>query len=166
MSHQVNFYLDPIDTNALESLLRDGDDLRILHSRSSSAAPRVVPSVTMEENGVPWLDFYFVRAADLDQVVMRHEQDEGYWTVDALRSPVVEFKRCFYDGSVLRRGRLYFVDGFRGDDEKRVEKPLAFKEWANAALKKTKKMMLRPEGEYIGTHAQSWLELWHGKLIV
>ena len=166
MSHQVNFYLDPVDTDALEALLRDGDDLRILHSRSTSAAPRVVPSVTVEDNGTPWLHLYFVRAADLDQVVMRDERDEGYWTVDALLSPVIELKRCFYDGSVLGPGRLYFVDGFRGDDEKWVEKPQAFKEWANAALKKAKKMMLRRTGDYIGTHAQSWLEQWHGHLLV
>jgi hypothetical protein len=168
MSHQVKCYLDPVDTDALEALLRDGEDLRILHSRSTSPAPRVVPSVTVEENGTLWLLLYFVRAADLDQVVMRREPDaQGEaWTVDALRSPVIELERSFYDASVLRRGRLYFVDGFRGEGENWVEKPQAFKEWANAALKKAKKMMLRHTGEYIGPHAQSWLEQWHGQLVI
>jgi len=165
MSHQVRFYLDPIDTDALAALLCDAEDLRVLHSRSASAAPRVVPSVTVEENGAPWPLVYFVQAADLDQVVMRHERDEGYWTVDALRSPVLELERCFFDGSVLKRGRLAFVDRFRGDDGNWVAKPRAFTGWASDALKKAKKMMLRQKGEYIGTHAQSWLEQWHGRLI-
>jgi hypothetical protein len=165
MSHQLHFYVDPTDTKNLEALFRAEDrDVHVLHGRSNSATPRVVPSLSFEENGVPCLQFYLVRKVDLDAVVMQHLPVEGQWAVDVPTSPVVEVTRGAFDGTVLHRGRLYFTDTHQGEGE-RKQKPAAFTDWANRLLRKAKKMMIRQGAEYIGPHAQSWLEQWHGRLV-
>ena len=43
--------------------------------------------------------------------------------VPAQISPVVELTRCFFDGHILRRGRLYFVDRYYGTNGDWIEKP-------------------------------------------
>ena len=69
----------------------------------------------------------------------RHVPAQGYWTIDVLRSPVREFNRCYYDGKMLRRRRLDYVDGFYGADDQWQIKADGFRSWARAVLRKTKR---------------------------
>lgn len=166
MGHQVNIYVDPSDTISLAHALRGLGPLHLLHSRSPTSEPKVIESVNVEENGQPWLFLYLVRPEDLGAVVTRHVPAQGYWTVDVLKSPVVEFNRCFFDGRILRRGRLYYIDGFYGANEQWTEKPEAFRQWARAILTKTKSTLNKHKGDYIGTGAEAWLALGKGKLVM
>jgi hypothetical protein len=165
MSQQVNFYVSPTETAALEEAWRSLGSMSVLHSRSNDAGPRVLPSSDLEEAGQRWLFFQLVRTDDLKSVVMRNVPAQGYWTVDVVKSPVVELTRCFFDGRILRRGRLYFVDGFYGADGEWVDKGEDFKKWGKSLLSATKKKLARHESDYIGEEARSWLESSGGSLV-
>lgn len=164
MGHQVNFYLDGADTISLEERIRGLGPLAILHSLSPGPEPRVLDGVNFEENGRPWLFLFLVRPEDLPAVKTREVPAQGHWTIDDLRSPVVELNRCFFDGKILRRGRVYYLDGFYVGQEWQ-DKPDSFRKWAKAVLATTKKGLKKHESEYIGPGAAAWLASAGGKLV-
>ena len=164
MGHQVNFYLDSLDSMALEQALRDLGPLLVLHSLSPGSEPRILESANFQEGARPWLFVLLVRPEDLHAVVTRYVSAQGHWTVDVVKSPVIEFDRCFFDGTILRRGRLYYVDGYY-DGEAWKEKADAFQQWAKAVLAKAKRVLKKHGSDYIGTGAAGWASLSGGKLI-
>lgn len=165
MGHQVNFHATPQDIGELEAAIRNLEPLVVLHDRSPTVAPRLVPSMEFTEDARRLLFFFVVREADLPAVVTRHVPAQGYWTVDVLRSPVVELNSCWFDGRSLRRGRVFYVDGFFGEAGEWSVKPAEFRTWAKRVLKSTKKTLMKYESDYIGTDALSWLRRESGKLV-
>lgn len=153
MGHQVNFFAAPADIEQLQQRIGEIQPLCILHRRSPTAQPRVLDRLRFEEDGGTLLFYGLVRACDLSQVVTRLVPAQGYWTVDVSRSPVVELTSCYFDGKILRRGRVYHVDGCYGDDAEWVRKPEGFRTWAAAVLRETKKCLTRDGSDYIGPAA-------------
>lgn len=164
MGRQVNFHAIPADVAALEATITKVEPMLILHVRSPTAEPRVVSSLHIEENGKPWLFYYLIRESDLKSIIMQHIAEE-HWRVDYLRSPAIEFTSCYFDGKILRRGRLYYVGGFYGEDDAWVEKPADFRRWGDKVLKATKKFLQRHEGDYIGQDALNWVQRDNGQLV-
>lgn len=157
MGHQVEFFLGPNDLRELEARLKKVGELMILHRRSDRPAPRILESIDLREGGAPWLFYYLVRPDDLRAVEFREVPAQGYWAVDVLTSSVVELSRCYFDGKILRRGRLYYTDGFYAEDDRWIEKPRAFKSWANrvfAAARKTLRLS-RELSAYVGAEAEA-----------
>jgi hypothetical protein len=154
MGHQINFFLGPNDLSELETRLASVGDLTILHSRSPKPEPKVVESVHFTEDGKRWL-LYLVRSMDLSDVVLKEVPAQGHWVVNSLFSPAVELDRCHYDGRVLKRGRLYYVDGFYDERGLWVEKPEEFKTWAKRLFSAARKTLVRDKqlGAYIGPQA-------------
>ncbi|MFH1921036.1 MAG: hypothetical protein ABIP48_14295 [Planctomycetota bacterium] len=165
MGHQVNFFAAPDDIAQLQQRIGDIEPMCILHDRSPTVKPRVLSTLDFVEDGQPLIFYFLVRESDLAQVVTRHVPAQGYWTVDVLRSPVVEFNSCFFDGTILRRGRVYYVDGFYGDNDEWIEKPEDFRLWAKVVLKATKKCLKRHGSDYIGPAAAEWLARGDGRLV-
>lgn len=165
MGHQVNFYATPTDVAELEVSIGSLEPMLILHDRSPTAEPRVLPSLIFTEDAQPLLFYFLVREKDLAKVVTGHVPAQGYWSVDILRSPIVEFNSCYSDGKVLRRGRAYYVDGLYGEDDAWVEKPESFRIWAKAVLRTTKRVLKRHGIDYIGKDAMDWLQRKNGKLV-
>lgn len=157
MGKQVNFYLLPADIAILEEKIRDIDSLVVLHSRSNISKPRELANLELLEEGQHWLYFYLVRPEDLDSVQMRHVPAQNYWTVDVLKSPVIELQRCFWDGQVLRRGRVYYQDKFFGDDNELIEKSESFQRWAKWIFKTIKQSLDKVDHDYLGYNAKRWL---------
>lgn len=165
MGHQVNFFAAPSDIKALQRRIGEIEPMCLLHDRSRVAEPRVLPSLDFAEGGAPHLFYYVVRKIDLAEVVTEYVPAQGYWTIDVLRSPVVELDSCFFDGRILRRGRVYYVDGFYGPNDEWVEKAEGFRSWAKRVLKVTKKGFKRHDSDYIGAAASEWLAEAAGKLV-
>jgi hypothetical protein len=115
--------------------------------------------------GEDWLHLFLVRPDDVEQVVARHVPAQGYWSVDALPSPVVEFQRCFFDGKVLRRGRVYFVENYYDSSGVLVQKPEPFRKWAQAVLGLVRRKLHRQGPDYIGADAKMWLSSGEGALV-
>jgi hypothetical protein len=164
VGHQVNFFATPDDVAQLEKQLGEMDAC-ILHDRSPTAQPRSLPGLNFHESGQRLLFYFLVREEDLPKVVTEHVPAQGYWSVDVLRSPVVEFNSCYFDGKILRRGRVYYLDGFYDQDGLWVEKSEGFRSWAKQVLKTTKRILKRHQSDYIGPAALEWLARGEGKLV-
>ncbi len=164
MGHQVNFYITPEDAILVESTLRGLGPLKILHSRSLAQNPLIIDSLDYKEAGKQWLFLFLAREADLTGIVMHYVDVQDYWTVDALRSPVIEFTCSYFDDKILRRGRAYYVEGYHEQNHGWIEKSDQFKSWAKLVLEAIKKSLNRYMSGYIGHKARSWLEVSGGKL--
>ncbi|MEZ4297826.1 MAG: hypothetical protein R3B70_22915 [Polyangiaceae bacterium] len=164
MGHQANFYATPTDIAELQERIAKLEPMAILHSRSPTATPRVLPSLRFEENSQAFLHYYLVREGDFDKVVTEYVPTQGYWSIEELFSPVVELSSCFFDGNILRQGRVYYKDGFYGPDGLWVDKPEPFRTWAKAVLRHTKKLLKKHGRDYIGKDALRWVEEEGGKL--
>ena len=159
MGHQATFYLTPNDTMALERLLKEWSPLTIIHSRSSTPEPRIVPSLLTEDEGKRWLYYYLVRPNEVQSVEMSPVPARGYWTDGSDKSPIVHVSACFFDGTVLRSGRVYYVDWFVDPTSHEwVEKDESFKKWARSLLIKVKKSLVLKGIDYFGAEALSWVE--------
>ena len=153
MGHQIRFFLGPNDLSELETRLRSVEEMAILYSRSPKPEPKIVDSISFTENGALWA-LYLARASDLPDVKLKHVPAQGYWVVENLFSPVVEVSRCYYDGKVLKQGRLYYTDGFY-DDSEWVEKPPAFTAWAKRLFTAARKTLKNDKElmAYVGSEA-------------
>lgn len=161
MGHQSTFYLTPKDKADLEQRLRERTDFIILLWESPTSSPRVVDSLNFSEEGEPGYHKSLARPEDLDKIVTRHVPEQGYWTLQENDSPVVEFSGCFFDGKILRAGRVYYVDKFWTPDRGWEEKSEAFRKWARMVHTTIKKSLKRRDSkyvEYIGADAQAWVD--------
>jgi hypothetical protein len=158
MGHQIGFLLTPDDLIALEQRLREVGELAIFESTSRRAAPARVLSTAIPEMGVTPLRIILARPRDLPAVTFNAIPARGEWSVDSLRSPVIELDRCFYDGKIMRRGRLYYVDGYSDAQHAWTEKPPAFLAWAKAIFAAARRFLKKhPElGEHAGPEVLSW----------
>src|SRR5262245_46527468 len=108
MGRQLNFYLTPKDLAALQEALESKLPMSYLAYRSSNAAPQLLPSLEIARMGEDSLVVYLVQPHRLSGVHLHEVAKQGYWTIDVLRSPVVQLSRCYFNGEILRRGRLFF----------------------------------------------------------
>jgi hypothetical protein len=164
MSHQVNFYLDSQDLVDMEAAYTSLGPVAFLSDVSPTSAPLRVPSLIREVEGKPWLFFVLARPEDLGEIVMSPPA-HGRWSIDILKSPVVEFSRSFEGDGVIRRGRIYYTKGFYGSDGKWVDKPAEFLAWASVLTRRTKRGLTRHDGDYIGKGAERRLREGKVKLV-
>ncbi len=160
MGRQIVFYLAPSDMLELEFRLKKCGEVLILHSRSDKPKPRIVESTDFKESGHQWLFFYLVQPDDLSAINLEEVPEQRYWSIDELSSPVVELTRGYFDGKILRRGRLYYTHGFYGEDDLWVEKPEPFKSWAKRLLSVTRRTLKldRDVSAYVGPEAETLKE--------
>ena len=131
----------------------------------SEAANRA--RLNFEENGQKWLFFFLVRPDDLASIQMREVRTQNYWSIDDLRSPVVEFSTCFFDGAKMRSGRVYFQTSYYAETGQPVIKPDSFVKWARCVLAAVKKTLHRDPttGNYVGPDTMTWVKQKGGNLL-
>lgn len=161
MGHQVNYYMTPKDIEALEQKLRSRIDFAVIPSRNPSRVPQPISSLLVEKDGQRELFLYLVRPQDLSRVITNYIDTQHYWAVEDTPSPVVEFGGCFFDGNILRRDRVYYVDGSYDAKGDWVTKSEEFRKWAKSVLSIVKKSLKPLEAgsrstEYIGEDAARW----------
>lgn len=159
MGRQITIYLLPSDTFLLEKCLKNTLDISFIEYDSSSESPKLTNSLEVPFMGESWLTIYLTSPSQVKNVRYKNITSQGYWTVDSLYSPVVEFSRCYFDGEVLRTGRLFYDSGYYDDSGKWVEKDRDFLEWADKLFRVVRKMLKKVPGQrrYAGTDAQAWL---------
>jgi hypothetical protein len=157
MGYQLRFYLTPADLQLLEKRLREQCPVAILDSRSEQPAPALLSTLAVAEFGKTWLKLFLAPPDILGTLTFEHVVQQGYWTVDLLRSPAMELSRCFYDGRVLRVGRLFYHRGFYDEAGNWVEKPASFQAWAKKVLAVARKGLARDTAldAYVGGSAQA-----------
>src|SRR5437763_12970614 len=106
MSHQLIFFVTPTDLlQTMDAIARCGDFV-IFRSRSSEEAPQLISRSDFDRNADRSLFYYLVRPQEPANVKFRNVPAQGYWSVDDLRSPVVQFIRSRFDGRTVGEGRL------------------------------------------------------------
>ncbi len=159
MGIQVNFFL-PRQRSTL-GLEQAFHSVRAISCASFSVPLYLLPAgfaraLKAIEKGEVWLYYFLVREAALNLVTLREVPAQGYWAIDSLRSPVIEFSRCFFDGTQIRSGRLFFDEGYYDDNDAWVVKPAEFSDWANAVKGVAKKLLNRAGNYYYGKEAAVW----------
>jgi len=168
MGRQINFFLHQDDQLEFDTLLKSFGEIVLLpyyHQNNvvSQVTDTLIRDVKKEGRRV-----YLVRKEDLHVIRLTHIANFGYWLVDDRDLPVVHFDRgaCF-DGRI-EQGRLYFQADFV-DRERMImrKKPVDFIDWADKILRTVRRKLKKHKHtmghynyiEYLGTHAQRWLEI-------
>lgn len=156
MGRQINLYLTPRDLAFLEGVLRKDIDFVAAGTDSDERRALVVGSLAVEDMGKSPLKLLVFQPSDAANLVFR-SVSEGSWSVDTLRSPVVELSRCYFNGSTFRRGRIYYRTGYYMEDGSGVwvDKPASFLEWADRLFAAVRKNLRRDSGlgAYCGPEA-------------
>jgi len=112
MGHQITIYLTPADQKLLEHAYVLKFAASFIARRSSTAAPTILNSLDISQFGKTPIAAFIVPTTQIGALTVRRVSQQPYWTIDLARSPAIEMLRCFYDGRVLRSGRLYYESGF------------------------------------------------------
>jgi hypothetical protein len=155
MGRQIQLYLTPADLADFETSLRSKIEFVALEYRSDGPRPLVTPTFLVKEMGKTWLTLFLARPADLNTLELHEVSAQKYWTLDVLKDPIVEFSRPYFNGTLFRRGRLYYQTGDYATDGTWVEKPELFLEWAESLFKAAKKSLRRSADldAYLGREA-------------
>ena len=156
MGRQFQVYLLPSDAVRLVEIIRDKVALRLLASRSSQQDPVEIESPILTQGGFTRADCLLAPIAASLQI--RYVDKQSYWYVDTLFSEAIEFKACHFDEKTIKRGRLYYDQGFYNVQGKWQDKSPDFLTWAEKVFRTAKKTLERdPSLEaYVGRDAQRW----------
>jgi hypothetical protein len=153
MGRQVSFVLTWEDSEALFLEFRTRLDFVIIHSRTAKDEPRILDTPHCNENGRYWLYLFLTQPHRISEVIMRKVAKQDYWTIDDLRSPVVEFTHSFTDATRIRVGRLWYESTYYGENGELVTKPKDFLDWADRILKITRRTLTKDGNYYFGKEA-------------
>jgi hypothetical protein len=156
-SRQINFFLTAEDQASLVAHLTDRlGPFAFISRLSDSDAPHLLETAAVNNMGSERLGIYFVRPTDLEQVRLDAFVKLQRYVVDSLRSPVIEFTRCYHSGGILRRGRMYVSSSYYDRDGVPVSKDRDFLDWVAAmiaATRRTLRTRVPPSMFYCGQEA-------------
>jgi len=163
MGKQIQIYLAQEDAADFESALKASGAI-ILKRSSTESRPLVSDTARAQSADGVGVDGYIVRSNDLEHVSMRAVPAQGYWTVDGLHSPVVEFFGCHFNGKTLRRGRLFYDEGYYDAAGMWVDKPKEFNSWARSVFGLAKKRFKKDPklDAHVGPKAKEWQTKFNG----
>ena len=167
MGRQIQLYLTPDDVTAFEAALKQRGDVKFVAWSSPNAAPRILDTSTGRNEHGFRSHCYLVRPQDTARLRLKCVPRQGYWLLDSeLSALVVEFNGGFFDGRLLRRGRLFYETGYYDSSGVWVRKPEDFIKWAQSITRLSKKLFQRDPvfDAYLGDSARKWLATTAGKL--
>jgi hypothetical protein len=138
---QINFYLLPSDFTTVQAAIESAGPVKFLTDRTRDDRPREIDSLVInpDEMGRIALRVYAVRPEDLYSVKTKWIEQQGHWIIDQFDSPVLEIDPCYYDGRLIRRGRIYFATDLRF----RPALPdQDFVRWGTAVLSRVRRSLL------------------------
>lgn len=109
-SSQVNFFLTRIDQAELLTKLDPLGTFVYLESTARDGSLGILESAEINKMGSDRLTIFISLAKHVDEIILK--QSSATMFIDDLRSPVVEFSRCYQDDHCIRRGRLYFAKSY------------------------------------------------------
>ncbi len=172
-SKQINFYLFPSDLTKVDLLFEEFGNVRILGLPMPKKKLRILKRIGVADfNEKNWVKTYLVMDSQLDQVILNDVEAQDYDLIDSLRSPVIELIRPYFDveKNILRRGRLYFKDGYWNENREWVQKNDAFLDWANLLFKRFRKVFQRAQlegfrSDLISPDVENWVLKENGRLV-
>lgn len=137
MGRQFNFKLDVDGWRAVETRLVDVGAL-VLPYWSPSAVPEPLSRLDARS----WIHVWLVRREDLPAVETHFVEPQDRWTIDGLRSPVIELSGGARPAEAIR-SRLWFESAYFDENETRVTKPEDFIKWADAQMRWARRSLPR-----------------------
>jgi hypothetical protein len=155
MGRQIMFYLSGRDYIELENELLGVDGTVILSHRFSGPFPECSKSIDVIDNGQRIYFFYLALKSDLNLIITREVPTQGYWTVDDLRSSVIELSRGRVEQDLITRGRLYYNESYFDGDGKSVKKNADYLAWSKRVLAKVRRSLTYDQEHlaYVGRDA-------------
>jgi hypothetical protein len=153
-SKQVNFFLTQVDQANLLNQFRAKRDFVVVRSRAQDGHLSLLDSAEVKEMGIEALQVHLARPVDLEAIQLNLVPNQPYMTINVLKSPVIEFDRCYQADGILRRGRLYFVTAYYSAGTL-IRKEEAFLNWASDLLTLTRRNLTKEPGSsfYLGADA-------------
>src|SRR5271165_6406182 len=93
-SRQINFYLTSNDLRDLEAVVRPEMDIIPIEATCKDV-PSVLESTIVKRMGEDRLQIFLCNPQQLSEIVVEPVKSQPYKLVDVLKSPAIEFLRCF-----------------------------------------------------------------------
>ena len=140
--------------------VRGTEDVVILPSRSPSENFEPIGELPPPFSTEHWLRFLFYNRAVSSNLVTRQVEGLGYYTIDALKSSVIEFLRPSLKEGTLHKGRIWAQFKHLDQDKmSMVPKEPAFVGWYETLAKWVRKNYRNFERQvYISPQAQKLLQ--------
>lgn len=105
MGRQINFYLMEDEIQEIDTYIRK-TGLIILPNYTQSEKIEPISSL-LDKNTYPGK--FLSLSALINQIEKRFVETQNYYSIDVLKSPVIEFTPGFQEGNLKRRGRIYYT---------------------------------------------------------
>jgi len=138
-SRQVNFFLNLDDQIILNSKLLSYEDLVFSTYQTKCENLSFEDTTLIENMGFEPLKIILLRESDIKKVVFRRVENRKIYSIDTLKSPVIEYSRCYVSDDIVRRGRLYFTKDYYDEKGFLIKKEQRFLDWANNILDEVRK---------------------------
>ena len=156
MGRQFQIYLLPSDATKLIDVLKQKVELRLLSSRSTTSEPHEMNSPILTEEGTTRADCLItpIHAS----IKTEYREGQNLWLVDTLISEAIEFDACYFDGTSIKRGRMYYQPGFYDGNGVWQNKSPEFLSWAGTIFRTAKNFLKRDKAldAYVGEDAYRW----------
>ena len=164
-STQLNFFLNMDDQIALNSKFVDCDEMVFCKYQSCNNEPELVDTTLIENMGSEPLKVIILNRHDVNKIVFRRVEGKNLYSIDILRSPVIEYSRCYLTEDFIRRGRLYFAKDYYDENGLLIEKDSKFVAWAKRVVKEVRvDLAFEKPSNYYGKGAD--VERLNGKKMV
>ncbi|GAA0894536.1 hypothetical protein GCM10009122_42170 [Fulvivirga kasyanovii] len=141
-SKQVNFY------STIEELLECEKELKksVVVIGLPIYDKNIIISNSIESalNKYDWPYHYRITKQEfVDDLQLKYVESQNYYLIDSLRSPVIELTVSTVDmgNEIARLGRLFYYQGYYGDNGNWIAKDEKFLKWANDYTKSFSKAM-------------------------
>jgi hypothetical protein len=167
MGRQVNFFFLPQDLVECEERIRKLGPVNFFEAHSDSPVPKLLANTEWVEMGKTIFKIYLCRPEDLPLVKLSEIKEQGWFVVEGFISPVIELNRCYFNGQMLRRGRLYYNESYYAGDGELISKPNDFIIWARKVLRAAVRGLSKSPNvtAYAGKDAILWKEKENGSFV-
>jgi len=153
--------------DSFRGALEQRGDVKFVAWSSPNAAPKILDTSTGRNEHGFRSHCYLVRPQDIAKLRFKRVPGQDYWLLDSeLSALVMEFNGGFFDGTLLRRGRLFYETGYYDSSGAWVAKPEDFIKWSESITRLAKRLLQHDAvfDAYFGDSAREWLATTAGEL--
>ncbi len=148
MGRQIATIMTLADAHGFVAAMAELGGVELVLIRSDSHMPKIIEQSKVQTDvKCDQLFYAFVHKDHVSDIVMEEVPAQGYWSMNTLFSPVVEFTLSYHAHDGIRPGRLWYEKRFYDANGDLISKPALFLEWAERAFRMTRSR-LKKFGEH------------------